>query len=229
MQPTLNLTDNPLARAKTGSGKTAAYVLPIIHSILQKKLVSPQRKAVSALLLMPTKELAEQVSKVVASFCAFCAKDIRTLNLAQKISDPVQRSLLADCPDIVIATPARARLNIASKALELESLMHLVVDEADLVLSYGYEEDLQNVANSMPNGVQTFLMSATLSTEVDTLKGVFCQNPAVLALDETEEEANKVSQYVVRYFSSHKLSKFTELISPQVRRGRKVSPDLCYC
>jgi len=153
----------------------------------------------SALILVPTRELADQVYKVVESFAAFCAKDVRAVNLTQKVSDAVQRSLLADSPDIVIATPARAYANLKSSALSLENLVHLVIDEADLVLSYGYDEDLQNVAKIMPKGVQTILMSATLTSEVDTLKGLFCRDPVVLELDETEEEGDGVSQYIVKY------------------------------
>lgn len=74
----------------------------------------------------------------------------------------------------------------------------MVIDEADLVLSYGYDEDLQNVAKTMPKGVQTILMSATLTSEVETLKGLFCRNPAVLELEEAEAEGEGVSQYVVK-------------------------------
>jgi ATP-dependent RNA helicase DDX56/DBP9 len=74
----------------------------------------------------------------------------------------------------------------------------LVIDEADLVLSYGYDNDLQHVARVMPKGVQTMLMSATLTTEVDTLKGLFCRNPIVLELEEPEDEGEGVSQYMVK-------------------------------
>lgn len=66
------------------------------------------------------------------------------------------------------------------------------------MLSYGYDEDLQNVAKIMPKGVQTILMSATLTSEVETLKGLFCRNPEILTLEETEEEGEGVSQYVVK-------------------------------
>jgi ATP-dependent RNA helicase DDX56/DBP9 len=83
--------------------------------------------------------------------------------------------------------------------LSLENLAHFVIDEADLVLSYGYDEDLQNVAKIIPKGVQTILMSATLTSEVDTLKGLFCRDPVILELDEVEEEGDGVSQYVVKY------------------------------
>jgi ATP-dependent RNA helicase DDX56/DBP9 len=91
---------------------------------------------------------------------------------------------------------------MSSSALSVEKLTHLVLDEADLVLSYGYEEDLQNVAKKIPKGVQTMLTSATLTTEVDTLKGMFCRDPVVLDLVEKDEEGEGVSQYAVKYANS---------------------------
>ena len=135
---------------------------------------------------------------MVESFTAFCAKDIRVINLTQRVSEAVQRTLLADSPDIVVATPARAASSLDTSLVSLENLSHVVIDEADLVLSYGYDNDLQNVAKILPKGVQTMLMSATLTTEVETLKGLFCRNPVVLELEEAEDEGGGVSQYVVK-------------------------------
>lgn len=148
---------------------------------------------------MPTRELAEQVLKAISSLTAYCADDIRAVNLTHKTSDAVQRSLLTDSPDIVIATPARAALNAASGALKLDHLSHLVVDEADLVFSYGYEKDLQNVAEVIPRGLQTFLMSATLTTEVQSVKGLFCREPEVVQLDEDDDSGGQLRQFVIRY------------------------------
>ena len=142
--------------------------------------------------------MAEQVSQVVGSLTSFCAKDLRAVNLTHKVSDAVQRALLASSPDIVIATPARVSTNLDSSALTLDNLAHLVIDEADLVLSYDYEEDLRTLSKSVPQGVQSFLISATLSGDVDTLKGLFCRNPVVLTLDEPEADGGRVSQFVVR-------------------------------
>lgn len=104
----------------------------------------------------------------------------------------------------------------------------MVVDEADLVLSYGYDEDLKNVAKIMPKGVQTILMSATLTDEVDTLKALFCRDPAILKLEETEEEGDGVTQYVVKLVYYQQEAMIVVLTTDQVRRRRKVSADLCY-
>ncbi|KAH7038063.1 P-loop containing nucleoside triphosphate hydrolase protein [Microdochium trichocladiopsis] len=186
-----------LAKAKTGSGKTAAYLLPILHAILKRKQ-TVTKPSTAALILCPTRELVDQVSKNIATLTAFCTKEVQTVKLADKQSDTVQRTLLSASPDIVVATPARAWQNIKSNSMSIENLDHLVLDEADLVLSYGYDEDLRSVAAALPKGVQTVLMSATLTTEIDTLKGLFCRNPTVLDLEEADADGEGISQYVVK-------------------------------
>lgn len=120
------------------------------------------------------------------------------MNLTQKVSEKVLRTLLDQSPDIVVATPAGAALYFTPSPKALEHLLHLVIDEADLVLSYGYAEDLQNVAKLMPKGVRTILTSATLSPDIDILKDVFSLDPVMLKLDEREAEGEGVSQYVVK-------------------------------
>ncbi len=111
-----------LARAKTGSGKTAAYVLPILQSLLRRKASAPTEKSITTLVLVPTRELAEQVHRTFASFSSFCAKEVRSINIAQRVSDDVLRSMLSEFPDIVIATPGRASqsLNTATFPLHKE-------------------------------------------------------------------------------------------------------------
>jgi len=104
---------------------------------------------------------------------------------------------LETLPDIVVSTPARVAEN--HKVLDLEALRWLVIDEADLVLSYGHDKDLEKIRAGMRRtGCQTIMMSATLTDEVDQLTGEFCKNPVVLKLDEKDEEGEGVSQYVVK-------------------------------
>ncbi|KAL8708495.1 MAG: hypothetical protein Q9220_006653 [cf. Caloplaca sp. 1 TL-2023] len=189
---------NVLVRAKTGSGKTAAYLLPILESILRQSNDHPIRKGPKALILLPTNELARQTSKTINVYTASCPKTIRTVDLTQKVPDSVQRSLLASSPDIVIATPAKAASNISSSALLLEDLKYLAIDEADLILSYGYQDDLQNIAKGIPHGVQTMLISATLTTEVEALRDLYCHEPEIIDLDDGTENDGKVTQYTVK-------------------------------
>lgn len=242
------------ARAKTGSGKTAAYVLPVLQSILQQKSVclirstsepfereiantstiqvDPSLKATTGLILVPTRELAEQVHKVVTSFTAFCGKDIRSVNLTQKVSDAVQRTMLADFPDLVISTPTRVLANVNNSALSLEKLSYLVIDEADLVLSYGYDEDINLLSKAIPRGVQTFLMSATLTSEVDTLKSLFCRSPVILKLEDKEEKGAGVSQFVVKCAEDEKFLLTYVIFKLQLVKGKVIifvgDVDRCY-
>lgn len=111
--------------------------------------------------------------------------------------------MLADFPDLIVSTPTRVLANVNNSALSLEKLTHLVIDEADLVLSYGYDEDINALSKAIPRGVQTFLMSATLTSEVDTLKSLFCRSPVILKLEDREEKGAEVSQFVVRCVSGY--------------------------
>ncbi|KAJ4257404.1 ATP-dependent DNA/RNA helicase [Fusarium torreyae] len=186
-----------LAKADCGSGKTAAYVLPLLSSILKRK-ATDSTAFTTALILVPTRELADQVSKAIEQFASFCAKDISTVKLTDKVSNAVQRALLSNSPDIVISTPATAWHNVNSSALSIDKLTHLILDEADLVLSYGYSEDLENLSRSVPKGVQVMMMSATLTEEVDTLKGIFRRDPTLLDLKEKEAEGEGITQFVAK-------------------------------
>ncbi|KAI1777652.1 DEAD-domain-containing protein [Hypoxylon cercidicola] len=220
-----------LAKAKTGSGKTAAYVLPILQAILKRKQASSDSYT-AALILVPTNELVNQVTKVLESLTSFCSREVKVSKLSDKLSDAAQRAVLSDSPDIVVATPARAWHNIKNSALSLEQLTHLVLDEADLVLSYGYDEDLQSVASSLPKGLQTTLMSATLTPEVDTLKGLFCRNPTILDLVEPEDDEGGVSQYVVKCGEDEKFLLIYCMVKLELVKGKAIifvsDVDRCY-
>ncbi|KAF2469464.1 DEAD-domain-containing protein [Lindgomyces ingoldianus] len=206
-----------LARSGTGTGKTAAYLLPILHKTIRRK-----EREISTLILVPTKELALQVTKLTQSLTAHCGQDIRVQNIAGRESDVVQRAKLADLPDIVVATPARASVNLNNGALSLQNLAHLVIDEGDLVMGYGFEEDLDNIAKSMPKGVQIFLMSATLNTELETLKGLFCRDPVILRLDDLEKGAQLVKQYVIRCAEDEKFLLIYAMFLLKLIKGKTI-------
>ena len=125
--------------------------------------------------------------------------------------------LLSDKPDIIIATPSRALALLQSKVLSLSLLESLVIDEADLILSYGHDEDVRQIFSGgyLPKVYQSFLMSATMTEDVELLKGLALRNPvssqpsilrlfppdctqAILKLEEGEDEAALLSQYAVR-------------------------------
>ncbi|CAO2654014.1 Nn.00g107470.m01.CDS01 [Neocucurbitaria sp. VM-36] len=204
-----------LARSGTGTGKTAAYLLPLLHNTLR-------RKGKTSLILVPTKELALQITKVAKSLSAHCGQDIRIQNIAGKESEVVTKAKLADCPDIVIATPARASANINNGALSVGELAHLVVDEGDLVMGYGFKEDLDQIAQSIPKGVQMFLMSATLNTEVESLGSLLCTDPVILKLDDLDKNSQRVKQYVIKCAEEEKFLMIYAMFKLQLIKGKSI-------
>lgn len=138
------------------------------------------------------------MARAVEELTLFCGGEIQVVSLTDKVSDTVHRVLLSSQPDIVVATPSRAWNNAKTSSLDLGRLVHLVLDEADLVLSYGYEEDLRAVAAAVPRTTQKILTSATITPEIDTLRGLFCTNPVVLDLYEPDSKGAELKQYVVK-------------------------------
>jgi ATP-dependent RNA helicase DDX56/DBP9 len=185
-----------LARSGTGTGKTGAYLLPILHKALQQKGQS--------LILAPTRELCLQIATVAKSLSQYCGQEIRVRNIAGKESEVVTRAALADKPEIVVATPARAWANINSSNMTVGDIKTLVVDEGDLINGYGFAEDMENIAREIPVGVQKIVLSATLSTDVESLGSLLCTDPVVLKLADLDKDSQKVKQYVLKVAEDEK-------------------------
>ncbi|KAH9947033.1 DEAD-domain-containing protein [Amylocystis lapponica] len=193
-----------LARARTGSGKTAAYCIPVVQKILNAKANIPPedltRQITRVLILVPTRELSEQVYTHLHSLLVYCDKEVTIANISAGATTQLQKTLLSDHPDVVIATPTRALGLLQSKTLSLTALESLVIDEADLILSYGHDEDVRQIFGGgfLPKVFQSFLMSATMTEDVEALKGLALRSPAILKLEEDEDEAANLTQYSVR-------------------------------
>ncbi|GMF09459.1 unnamed protein product [Phytophthora lilii] len=174
-----------LVRARTGSGKTAAFALPLLHKILQLKQDAPASEPqVRALVLVPTKELVEQTRRHMTELMYYCQDTVSLLALGGQ-SMNAQQALLRDAPDVLVATPGRLVAHLEAGNLTLkDSVQTVVIDEADLVLSFGYGEDIRTIFNALPKACQTFCMSATLSPELEKLKRSVLHNPAVVKLEE---------------------------------------------
>ncbi|KAF9982877.1 ATP-dependent DNA/RNA helicase [Mortierella antarctica] len=178
-----------LAKARTGSGKTAAFMLPLIHKILAVKDAlpanSPEATATRGLVLVPTVELAGQVTAFTNNILLFCGRAVNVLNIAGKQNDKVQQPLLATMPDIIISTPSRILAQLKLNAVDLKThFQTLVIDEADLVCNYDYEEDVKELLTFLPKIFQSFLMSATLGDDVDSLKQLVLRSPAILKMED---------------------------------------------
>ncbi|KAI8992635.1 P-loop containing nucleoside triphosphate hydrolase protein [Pilobolus umbonatus] len=188
-----------LARARTGSGKTAAYALPILQKILTQKETGENTPSIKALILVPTRELAEQVTNHFNKLLVYANQLIKVINLASQSSAQLQRPLLTEKPDIIVTTPSRALIHLEAKNMQLnESLQNLVIDEADLVLSFGYEDDIRRILSFLPKIYQTFLMSATFTKEIEGLTSLVLRKPSILNLEDTQEEIDSLVQYAIK-------------------------------
>jgi ATP-dependent RNA helicase DDX56/DBP9 len=140
----------------------------------------------------------------------------------RKEDDKIQRARLSGNPDIVVATPYKAALHISAATLSVNALIHLVVDEADLVLSYCSRKDLDTIRKALPDNAQAFLMSATLGSETDTLKKMFCNDPIVLQLDEEEKDSSGVKQYMVKCGEEEKFLLIYAIFMLKLIKGKTI-------
>ncbi|KAG8544489.1 hypothetical protein GDO81_022405 [Engystomops pustulosus] len=212
-----------LARARTGSGKTAAYAIPIIQGLLQDKMTLSEQ-AVRVLILVPTKELGHQVLQMVRQLTTYCARDIKIADISGQADISAQRPILMEKPDIVVGTPSRVLLHINQKTLCLrESLRALVIDEADLIFSFGFEEDLKNLLCQLPNIYQSYLMSATFNEEVKALKELVLHNPVILKLEESQlPDSSQLLQYHIRCEEEDKFLLLYTLLKLSLIRGKTI-------
>ncbi|KAJ3030016.1 UNVERIFIED_CONTAM: ATP-dependent DNA/RNA helicase [Siphonaria sp. JEL0065] len=190
-----------MARARTGSGKTLAYLLPVVHKILLAKESDPTTKATRALIIVPTRELAHQVSRTMKELCVYVKESVRTVNIATTDGSlSILRPLLQETPDVIITTPSRLLPFLESESgqsplvILKEHLESLVIDEADLLLSYGATDvDLRTILGKCPKQMQSYLISATLNSDVSNLKQMVLRNPAILTLTEDMEDKTQAS------------------------------------
>ncbi|XP_077047771.1 putative ATP-dependent RNA helicase DDX56 [Agelaius phoeniceus] len=168
-----------LARARTGSGKTGAYGLPVLHKLLSIKEASPAvPQAVRALVLVPSAELARQVGQTLRRLAAFCARQLRVAELCGHSDLADQRPVLMEQPDIVVGTPGRVLAHVAGHSLALRPWLEvLVLDEADLLLSFGFGDDIRALLCHLPKIYQALLVSATLNPELEALQELVLHNP----------------------------------------------------
>ncbi|KAI5454652.1 ATP-dependent DNA/RNA helicase [Naganishia albida] len=194
-----------LAKARTGSGKTAAYGLPAVQRVLIAKEQETESK-IRSLILVPTRELAQQVTTFLKNVTKYCEGLVNIVNVAGNSNATLT---LSDTPDILISTPSKCLALLQANQIELSSLSLLIIDEADLILSYGHSADLQRLLDPAQGwipkvGVQGVLMSATMTNDVESLKGWALRSPAILTLTEPTS-LSLLTQY---YTTTTEMDKF---------------------
>ncbi|CAL8470679.1 g10221 [Coccomyxa elongata] len=181
--------------AITGSGKTAAFALPLLERLLFR---NRRIAATYALVLTPTRELAVQVHSMITKLAQFT--DIRIALVVGGLSVQVQAATLRTSPEVVVATPGRLIDHLRNtQSVGLEDLQALVLDEADRLLQMGFAEEIKEVLRLTPRKRQTLLFSATMTEEVRDLVALSLQRPVRLAADAAGAAPKALTQEVVRF------------------------------
>ncbi|MDO6496575.1 DEAD/DEAH box helicase [Photobacterium sanguinicancri] len=190
-----------IAGANTGSGKTAAFALPILQHLATQSDRSTGGKGnyVSGLILVPTRELAKQVADSIKSYATHFNGAIKTVAVFGGVSANTQMLALRGGTDILVATPGRLLDLISSNAIKLDKVKTLVLDEADRMLSLGFTEELAELLALLPEKKQTLLFSATFPEQVQTLTQELLNDPI-----EVQLQSSDASTLVQRVFNVNK-------------------------
>ncbi len=217
--PHVLLGSDLMGAAQTGTGKTAAFVLPIIQKILRhaSSSASPARHPIRALVLTPTRELAVQVAENAASYSKHT--DLRTAVVYGGVDMKEQVALLRNGVEILIATPGRLLDHIGSKVANLSQVELLVLDEADRMLDMGFLPDLQRIINLIPAQRQTLLFSATFSPEIKKLAQSYLRTPVTVEVARQNAAADTVSQVIHMVSSSDKQRAIVKVLEARTHQG----------
>ena len=196
-----------MAGAQTGTGKTAAFVLPLLQKLLPhaSSSASPARHPVRALILVPTRELAIQVEESVKTYAKHCK--LRSLVVFGGVDIKTQTPTLKRGVEILVATPGRLLDHIEMKSVQLNQVQMLVLDEADRMLDMGFMPDLKRILALLPKQRQNLMFSATFSTEIKKLSAEFLTNPKLIEVARSNATAENVTQkvYLVEQADKHVL------------------------
>jgi superfamily II DNA/RNA helicase len=208
-----------MGAAQTGTGKTAAFVLPIIQKLLpgSSSSASPARHPIRALVLTPTRELAVQVADNAANYSRHT--DLRSTVVFGGVDMQPQVAQLRSGIEILIATPGRLLDHLGSKTANLSQVEILVLDEADRMLDMGFLPDLQRIINLIPAQRQTLLFSATFSPEIKKLAQSYLRNPVTVEVARQNAAADTVRQVVHLVSAADKQRAITTILEARTRQG----------
>lgn len=205
--PIITANKDLIACAQTGTGKTGAFLLPIMNLLTQKS-----DRHNSVLILTPTRELAQQIDLQVEALSYFT--NISSLTVyggGDGAAYLNQKQSMKDGVDIIIATPGRLISHLASGALKLDKLEHLVLDEADRMLDMGFYDDIIKIVNYLPQKRQTVMFSATMPPKIRKLAGTLLHEPEQISLA-ISKPAEGINQQVYLIYDSQKVPLLTELL-----------------
>jgi ATP-dependent RNA helicase RhlE len=214
-----------LAGAQTGTGKTAGFTLPLLERVHQTRSPGPRR--IRALILVPTRELAAQVSDSVRTYGRHMG--FKSAAIFGGVSPKTQTDKIRNGLDIVIATPGRLLDLAQQKAIDLSSIEILVLDEADRMLDMGFIRDIRKIFRFLPAERQNLLFSATFSSDIRNLANDLLDNPTEIQVAARNKPAERIIQTVLpvdkrrkRELLSHRIGKYDMrqvLVFTRTKRG----------
>lgn len=183
-----------MGAAQTGTGKTAAFSLPLLQRLMRHEnaSASPARHPVRALVLLPTRELADQVAQQIALYAKHTK--LRSTVVFGGMDMKPQTIELKKGVEVLVATPGRLLDHIEAKNVVLNQVEYVVLDEADRMLDIGFLPDLQRILSYLPKSRTTLLFSATFSPEIKRLAGSYLQDPVTIEVARPNETASTVEQ-----------------------------------
>ena len=184
-----------LGLAPTGSGKTAAYILPILQKLLQQE--PPRDRQAPVLVLVPTRELAIQVAEVTENFSRFLPRRIKSLAIFGGVSINPQMMKLGGV-EILISTPGRLIDLVGRNSVGISRIQTLVIDEADKLLQMGFREEMDHLLELTPKKKQTLLFSATQDQELTSLIQQLLKNPGEIQVAPTDFTPDAIHQEAYR-------------------------------
>jgi ATP-dependent RNA helicase RhlE len=201
-----------MAAAQTGTGKTAGFALPLLQRLIQEgAVVAPN--SVRALVLVPTRELAEQVHANIAEYAEHLP--LRTYAVYGGVSINPQMMKLRKGVDLLVATPGRLLDLYRQNALKFSQLQTLVLDEADRMLDLGFSEELRDIYKALPKKRQTLLFSATFSDAIRLMAGQMLDDPLSIEVSPRNVAASSVKQWIVPVDKKRKPELFIYLLKQQ--------------
>ncbi len=194
-----------IGQAQTGTGKTAAFGIPIIEKI------DTSNKAVQALVIAPTRELAIQVSEEIYKIGH--GKRARVLSVFGGQDIGRQIRALRNNPQIIVGTPGRILDHIKRRTLKLDGVETLVLDEADEMLNMGFIEDINSILENVPDTRQTLLFSATMPGPIRKIAETFMKDPEMVKIKSKEMTVENIDQYFVKTQEREKFDVLTRLLN----------------
>ena len=183
-----------LGCAQTGTGKTAAFALPILQNLASEKPLKKEKRQIKALVVAPTRELAIQIGDNFKKYSANLR--LKTLMVYGGVSQHPQTKQLKRGVDILVATPGRLLDLIQQGHISLKNVQHFVLDEADLMLDMGMIDDVKKIVKYIPNNRQTMLFSATMPNAIEKLTKSILKDPIKVEITPVTSTAEKIKQEV---------------------------------